>query len=323
VVAGCVRAELAACDYRHLQKIWLRGGAMKKRWVYAIQIALLVVMISGLTMGCAGLSSVPTPPDSPYPADIGTYVIIAEKVVAEYPQTHKKTERTPLGNDRVWWIVEVSVKNKDYELPVTSVWDSSLSMPVGEEGWIWSLVIDGRVWAGAQDVRGIDNRLYSPESVSVSKGQTGSTIFLFEAPDINLDDAQICYRGQEPYSFGELSGDHRVEVYDWNLKKVVQEAKGKVPATKIATVLCIQTSMVHLDSLYVELQPTSSALADKIYVVDLYEKDHLRDSAQVSWNQPQLNVFKKKMVFFPLTTDEYRAYHLEDISHIFTVVVHE
>ena len=41
------------------------------------------------------------PPASKYRADIGTDVIIAEKVVAEYPQTQKKTKRTPLGNDRV------------------------------------------------------------------------------------------------------------------------------------------------------------------------------------------------------------------------------
>jgi hypothetical protein len=34
---------------------------MKKRWIHGIQIALLLVIISGLITGCAGLSSVSAP----------------------------------------------------------------------------------------------------------------------------------------------------------------------------------------------------------------------------------------------------------------------
>ena len=51
---------------------------MKKRYAYVIQITLLLVILSGLITGCAGLSSAPTPPDSPTKKEpripYGTYV---------------------------------------------------------------------------------------------------------------------------------------------------------------------------------------------------------------------------------------------------------
>ena len=75
--------------------------------------------------------------------------------------------------------------------------------------------------------------------------------------------------------------------------------------------------------LCVELKPTESALANKVYVVELYEKGHLRDSTTVSWNQPELNVLKEKMVILPVTRVEYNAYVFEDISHIFSIKVCE
>ena len=48
-----------------------------------ITFALLFVIISVLTVGCAGSSSVLTPPDSPYPADIIGHVTIAKKIILD------------------------------------------------------------------------------------------------------------------------------------------------------------------------------------------------------------------------------------------------
>lgn len=76
--------------------------------------------------------------------------------------------------------------------------------------------------------------------------------------------------------------------------------------------------------LFVDLKPTSSTIADRVYTVELYEKGKLRATVKVSWNQPEINVSKMKPVQFPLTRAETEAYIMEnDLSHIFSVKVHE
>ena len=72
----------------------------------------------------------------------------------------------------------------------------------------------------------------------------------------------------------------------------------------------------------VELQPTDNAKAGKVYQVDLYEQGKLRATTTVSWNQPEINVKDTKTVEFPASSDEFNAYALKDISHIFSVKVH-
>lgn len=132
---------------------------------------------------------------------------------------------------------------------------------------------------------------------------------------------QICYRGQEPFSYGELITGDTVAVYDWDLQEVTQV---EVSQKTIATVTDMWVSFGWGgEFLFVELEPTDSALANKAYVVDLYEKGNLRASTTVSWNQPEINVSSKKLAKFPVTKDEYDAYLMEDVSHIFTVKVHE
>jgi len=79
----------------------------------------------------------------------------------------------------------------------------------------------------------------------------------------------------------------------------------------------------YMPVLSVKLKPTSIAVADKKYAVDLYEKGTFRERVFVSWNQPELNVLKEKKVSFHSTLQELKAYGGEDISHIFSVKVHE
>jgi len=74
-------------------------------------------------------------------------------------------------------------------------------------------------------------------------------------------------------------------------------------------------------ALCVYLEPTSSALANETYLVELSEKGNFRDSTTVRWNQPEINVKKEKVVQFPIARAEWDAYFMEDISHIFSVKV--
>jgi hypothetical protein len=75
--------------------------------------------------------------------------------------------------------------------------------------------------------------------------------------------------------------------------------------------------------LSVNLKPTSLAIADKEYAADLYEKGVFREREFVSWNQPELNVLKEQVISFHSNQQEHEAYRDEDISHIFSVKVHE
>jgi hypothetical protein len=77
------------------------------------------------------------------------------------------------------------------------------------------------------------------------------------------------------------------------------------------------------DVLSIRLKPTTIAIADKQYAADLYEKGAFRERKFVSWNQPELNVLKEKLVNFPISQKEYDAYLGEYVGHIFSVKVHE
>lgn len=73
----------------------------------------------------------------------------------------------------------------------------------------------------------------------------------------------------------------------------------------------------------VSLKPTSVAVADKEYAADLYEKGVFREQKFISWNQPELNVLKQQVILFCSNQQEFEAYRRENISHIFSVKVHE
>jgi hypothetical protein len=113
-------------------------------------------------------------------------------------------------------------------------------------------------------------------------------------------------------------------------KDLLQDVKTELKQSElplspqIATVesLTVSTHMA-TPSLWVNLKPTSNAIANKKYIVDLYEKGVLRDTTFVQWNQPELNVSKTRFVYFNIKSEEYRAYYGEDVGHIFSVRVHE
>ena len=71
------------------------------------------------------------------------------------------------------------------------------------------------------------------------------------------------------------------------------------------------------------LMPSSSALADKVYEVDLYEKGEFRNTTTVSWSQPEINIHQVNEVTFPESDLESQAYTGKNLSGIFTVKIHE
>jgi len=75
------------------------------------------------------------------------------------------------------------------------------------------------------------------------------------------------------------------------------------------------------DALEVTLKPTASAQPNIDYVVKLYEKNQLRATTTVNWNQPEINVLQVQLVEFPISVAEYNAYAGQDFSHIFTIKV--
>jgi hypothetical protein len=171
---------------------------MRKGWIYVTQIALSLVIMCGLAISCAVPS---TPPASEYPADISGHVTIAEKV------KHSTVIAVPPNSDsNIFWIVDISVKNNTYSDPVEA------SLETGYGGW--------RI--------NTNDKVYYPrasdEELSIALGQTGQFVLYFEVPrSLQINDAQICYQGQEPYSYGELTGGDKVAAYDWYLKRVVEK----------------------------------------------------------------------------------------------------
>ena len=143
---------------------------------------------------------------SDYPAEISGYVTIADKLRCGWPMA-----LPPSRGDRVFWIVEVSVKNVEYGGAVEALYQMRY------QGW--EIVAKGEVYKPSCTC---SSTLY--ESVSVAPGETGQFMFYDDVPrTLCVSDGQICYRGQEPYSYGELSGGKRVAAYDWHSKSEVEE----------------------------------------------------------------------------------------------------
>jgi hypothetical protein len=270
-----------------------------------------MIIIGVLITGCGEPSLVP--PDSEYPADIIGRVTIADTVLASNIKGNK-TETTTISKDRVWWIVEVSVRNKEYTLPISALPNSSTKV---SSNIVWVIIYNGKTWSGT---------IFKPTTEEIPLGKSGKLWLSFESKiDFNPTELQICYQGQEPFSYGKLVAGDTVAVYDWDSKKVTQTrtTQAQVSQKTIATVQNIWAGIAPSPFIMVELRPTSAAIANKTYIVDLYEKGKLRASKAVTFNQPQINVGDMVPVSFPATKAEGDAYWNHDINHIFSVKVHE
>jgi hypothetical protein len=284
-----------------------------KKCYYVIPIILLFVLISGLNTGCEGLSLAPTLPDSEYPVDIIGRVTIVKTVIAGM------AEHTIRGKE--FWIVETSIRNKDYQTSVnaTSLWAIGLKSKPSIIGYI--------------------EEEFTPSSVRIPQGQSGKMILCFGVKaGLNPSDYQICLFGYASYatqqrvsipsSYGNLVNTNTIaEIYDWDSQKVVQEVKQASPATNIAILDRMSTGPGPW-GLIIYLTP-KNAKPNVMYVVELYEKGKFRDTQTISWNQPQINVGAELTVNFELTKDEKDAYWQASFSDnnwwksIFSIKIHE
>ncbi len=178
---------------------------MKRICFYAIAIALLLVMISGLTTGCEWLSSAPAPPASEYPADI-----IGRVTVAEFLTDLAEGSPGVLNpaENNIFWVVNISIKNKTYPQPVTSdYWKD------------WAIISGANVYKPPEIFKVLAK---GTQIKRILTGQTGQILNCFEVPSsLTLSNAQIVYQGQQPYSYGILTGGDKVAGYNFLLKKAV------------------------------------------------------------------------------------------------------
>jgi hypothetical protein len=297
---------------------------LNRYWKICHITSLLVIglVLIGLATSCRGApspsnSTTSSPISSPlvsststYPADISGHVTITQKIVTG------NVEAAPIPVDQVWWVVEILVNNKKYQQPVTNALDISNPFPKGvTPSTLWVIVYKEKVWSGT---------IFASTLVSISKGETGKMFRAFPSPDINPSDAQICYQGQEPYSYGKLTNGNRILSYDWTNKTVAQaSASPKKTPMEVATVKNIWVGFFGHDFIAAELKPNKNAKANTEYIADLYEKGKFRATTMVQWNQPQINVSSTITVNYPATGEEFYAYQGEDVSKIFSVKVHD
>lgn len=173
-------------------------------------ILTLLVLVSGIT-SCEPTpvpAPIPTPAPSKtpiittqYPANISGHVIIAEKLMV-----NGREDITCEEND-VFWLVNISVENKNYEHPITAEYNN------------WVIVVGSDTYQVATILRVIEDES-SP--INIPLGSTGQLIMGFCVPhNLTLRNAEVRYNGQKPYSYGKLIGGDKVIAYDWDSKKVL------------------------------------------------------------------------------------------------------
>ncbi len=271
--------------------------------IIRVAFALLLVSVAGLVMGCEGLSSALSPPSSSYPADITARIYVTSTLRVGFGDAEQATVTPRVGN--VLWIANIYAKNKSYPKPMLGTYAE------------WAIKAGNNSYILPNAMRVLR---YEP-MMNAEVGQTKGMKTAFEVPSsLSIEDAQLVYTGQQPYSYGTLVDGGRVAAYDFDANRpmAVSARTGNV-----ATVERIWAGTVPSPFIMVELKPTSSAVAGKKYIVDLYEKGKLRASKTVTFNQPQINVSDMVPVSFPATKAEGDAYMWQDISHIFSVKVHE
>jgi hypothetical protein len=160
---------------------------------------MAILLIIALAVSIPLLVS-PSPGNS-YPAEISGHVIIAEKMRCN------TAIAIPPDKGEIFWIVDISVKNRAYGSPVEADFQKFY------KGWV--ITANGktynRVVCGLHDEN---------PPISLTVGQKGRFMLYFEMPrTLQVDNARICYQGQEPYSYGKLSLVDKVAAYDWHRKK--------------------------------------------------------------------------------------------------------
>lgn len=241
---------------------------MRKQWIYATQIVLSLVMACGLAVSCAVPSAIP-PPSSEYPADISGHVIIAEKVIVKYDRNKPDTMELTPSEDQIYWIIDISVKNKAYENAVTASYKD------------WKIVADDKVYDCPKPVADI----WPSTDMSVPVGGTGETTIRFRVPKtLNVSSAKLCYEGQEPYSYGKLSGGDKVAVYDWDSQTVIEQVVGSYEQFFVKREISGHKKVGEIGNLDIT-EPVYEYIYIELEIVGYWEKGNLGEERKY-WSIP-------------------------------------
>jgi len=150
------------------------------------------------------VTEMPLPTSPKTPAVISGNVMITDTVLL---QGEIKEIKAP--TDTVYWIVDISALNKSYQDPLTA------------DPGFWKIKVGDKIY----DAHGSMLDLESSYPMTVPVDESGQTIIRFAVPDIlRVTDAELCYKGQEPYSYGKLTGGNKVFAWDWGLKTAITHA---------------------------------------------------------------------------------------------------
>lgn len=180
------------------------------------------MIILGLSISCAMQSPMTTPTITPeatpahseYPADISGQVIVAEKM-----KCLTAIAVTPHKEGDIFWIVDISVKNNAYNDPVEA------NLQTSYKGW--AIIANDKTYMPV-----VCGSSKTNPPIDLTLGQKGKFMLYFSMPQtLQISSAQICYKDQEPYSYGSLSFVDKVTAYDWGSKTIIPptiESKVKV-----------------------------------------------------------------------------------------------
>jgi len=205
---------------------------MKDRFPHVIRLTLSLVMLMVMVAGCAQSSQT-----SKYPANLSGRVTICEKM-----RLDGSPILIPSGNPLyVFWVVGISVKNVSYAQPIASAETMS---------WFtdWQIVSNNVSYA--QSIL----PFCDPGSFNIPPGHSSQLNLVFSVPrTVAVEDAQICYKGQAPNSFGKLTEANTVVAYDW----VNKSAMAVTPTPAIETYLVHGASMIDVFR-YMQLKTLAS-----------------------------------------------------------------
>jgi hypothetical protein len=176
--------------------------------VFLSLIAVFILVVSCEKLTSTSSTSIPASSNSTYPADISGNVIIPEFLYVR-DVTMWKSE----GESDVFWVVEISIRNTSYEHDITLDCKN------------WQIMAGGEVYPLGEGLMRALRYKEVPyqDDWNIPTGQSGKIAVCFSVPDtLKVSDAILCYQGQEPYSYGKLTGGDLVEAYDWDSRIVTQ-----------------------------------------------------------------------------------------------------
>lgn len=190
---------------------------MKERLVWTTRIALVLVMLMVVFAACTNSSqNSQSSPSSRYSASLSGRVTTAEKMIC---YTHDPM--APIGVGNIFWVVEISVKNVSYSQPISYY---GLQIVANNVAYIPGVL--GNSFA---------------EPFNVSLGQSAQLTLVFSIPrTVAVGDAQICYSGQAPASYGKLSKVSAISVYDCVAKSAINVTP--TPNTETYVIRCEMAS---------------------------------------------------------------------------------